>query len=37
MNKNELINEVAGSVNLSKVDAAQAVDGVFNTIMNTQQ
>ena len=35
MNKNELINEVAGSVNLSKVDAAQAVDGVFNTIMNT--
>jgi len=35
MNKNELINEVAESVSLSKVDAAQAVDGVFNTIVNT--
>jgi len=35
MNKNELINELAGSVNLSKVDAAQAVDCLFNTIMIT--
>lgn len=35
MNKNELINSVAEAASLSKADAAQAVDGVFNTIMNT--
>ena len=35
MNKNELINSVAEAAGLSKADAAGAVDGVFNTIMNT--
>ncbi len=35
MNKNELVNNVAEAAGLSKADAAQAVDGVFNTIMGT--
>ncbi|MBL4601845.1 MAG: HU family DNA-binding protein, partial [Emcibacteraceae bacterium] len=35
MNKNELINSVAEVAGLSKADAAQAVDGVFSTIVNT--
>ena len=32
MNKNDLIAAVAASASLSKVDATQAVEGVFNTI-----
>ena len=32
MNKNDLINAVSGSAGLSKVDAAKAVDGVFDAI-----
>jgi DNA-binding protein HU-beta len=35
MNKNELISSVAEAAGLSKADAAQAVDGVFNTITKT--
>ncbi len=32
MNKNDLVSAVANSAGLSKVDAAQAVDGVFGAI-----
>ncbi|HJM93688.1 MAG: HU family DNA-binding protein [Alphaproteobacteria bacterium] len=32
MNKNDLIAAVAASASLSKADASQAVEGVFNTI-----
>jgi len=32
MNKGELIDAVAGSADLSKADAARAVDAVFNSI-----
>ena len=32
MNKNDLIAEVAASADMSKADAAKAVDGVFNSI-----
>ena len=32
MNKNDLVNAVAGSSGLSKVDAAKAVDSVFDAI-----
>ena len=32
MNKNDLVAAVAGSSNLSKADAAKAVDGVFDSI-----
>jgi DNA-binding protein HU-beta len=32
VNKNDLIAAVAASASLSKVDATQAVEGVFNTI-----
>ncbi|WP_138381336.1 HU family DNA-binding protein [Luteithermobacter gelatinilyticus] len=32
MNKNDLIASVASAANISKADAAQAVDGVFNAI-----
>ena len=32
MNKNDLVSAVANKAGLSKVDAAQAVDGVFETI-----
>jgi DNA-binding protein HU-beta len=32
VNKNDLINAVSGSAGLSKVDAAKAVDGVFDAI-----
>jgi DNA-binding protein HU-beta len=35
MNKNELVNNVAEAAGLSKADAAQAVDGVFDTILST--
>lgn len=35
MNKGELIDAVAGAADLSKADAADAVDAVFNTIMKT--
>ncbi len=35
MNKNELVNNVAEAAGLSKADAAQAVDGVFDTIVST--
>lgn len=33
MNKNELIDSVAASANLSKADAGKAVDGVINAVM----
>ena len=32
VNKNDLIASVASAANISKADAAQAVDGVFNAI-----
>ena len=32
MNKNDLVSAVADSAGLSKVDAAKAVDGVFDNI-----
>ena len=32
MNKNDLVAAVAGSADLSKADAAKAVDGVFGAI-----
>lgn len=32
MNKNDLISQVAGQANLSKADAARAVDSVFDSI-----
>ena len=32
MNKNDLVSAVANSAGLSKVDAAKAVDGVFDAI-----
>ena len=32
MNKNDLVSKVASSTGLSKTDAANAVDGVFNAI-----
>ena len=32
MNKNDLVAAVAGSAELSKADAAKAVDGVFDAI-----
>jgi len=32
MNKNDLISAVASETNLSKADASNAVDGVFNAI-----
>lgn len=32
MNKNDLVNAVSGNSGLSKVDAAKAVDGVFDAI-----
>ena len=32
MNKNDLVSAVANNAGLSKVDAAKAVDGVFDTI-----
>ena len=35
MNKNDLIAAVAASAGLSKTDATQAVEGVFNTISGT--
>jgi DNA-binding protein HU-beta len=35
MNKNELIASVAGSAGISKTDAANAVDGVFDAISNS--
>ena len=35
MNKNDLINTVAQSANLTKADAASAVDGVFKAISET--
>ncbi|WP_108306694.1 HU family DNA-binding protein [Metalysinibacillus jejuensis] len=35
MNKTELVNAVAEATELSKKDAASAVDAVFNTIQNT--
>lgn len=35
MNKNELIDGVAGSAGLSKSDAAKAVDGVLNAISDS--
>ncbi|MDP6692023.1 MAG: HU family DNA-binding protein [Alphaproteobacteria bacterium] len=34
MNKQDLINAVASSASLSKADATEAVEGVFNTISN---
>lgn len=34
MNKNDLIAAVAASAGLSKADATQAVEGVFDTIKN---
>ena len=34
MNKNELVASVADASGLSKVDAAKAVDGVFESITN---
>jgi DNA-binding protein HU-beta len=34
VNKNELIAEVADSADLSKADAAKAVDAVFDSITN---
>lgn len=34
MNKQDLINAVASSAGLSKADATEAVEGVFNTISN---
>ena len=34
MNKNELVASVADASGLSKVDAAKAVDGVFQSITN---
>jgi DNA-binding protein HU-beta len=35
VNKNDLVNAVAGSSGLSKVDAAKAVDGVFDAISSS--
>ncbi|GGG17446.1 transcriptional regulator [Lysinibacillus alkalisoli] len=35
MNKTELVNAVAEATELSKKDAASAVDAVFNTIQDT--
>ena len=35
MNKNDLIAAVAASAGLSKTDATQAVEGVFNSISGT--
>lgn len=35
VNKTELVNAVAEATELSKKDAASAVDAVFNTIQNT--
>ncbi|SVC19806.1 uncharacterized protein METZ01_LOCUS272660, partial [marine metagenome] len=35
VNKNDLIAAVAASAGLSKTDATQAVEGVFNTISGT--
>lgn len=35
MNKNDLVNAVAGSSGLSKVDAAKAVDSVFDAISSS--
>ena len=35
MNKNELVASVADASGLSKVDAAKAVDGVFQSITNS--
>ena len=35
MNKNDLIAAVAASAGLSKADATQAVEGVFDTISGT--
>ncbi len=32
MNKNDLVSSVAGSSGISKVDAARAVEGVFDAI-----
>ena len=32
MNKNDLVAQVAASADLSKADAAKAVDGVFDAI-----
>lgn len=32
MNKSELINAVANAANLSKADAARAVDGIISTV-----
>lgn len=32
MNKNDLVTSVAAAADMSKADAAQAVDGVFKTI-----
>jgi DNA-binding protein HU-beta len=34
VNKQDLINAVASSASLSKADATEAVEGVFNTISN---
>ena len=34
MNNQDLINAVASSAGLSKADATEAVEGVFNTISN---
>ena len=34
MNKNDLINAVSDSANLSKVQAAETVDAVFSAISN---
>jgi len=34
VNKQDLINAVASSAGLSKADATEAVEGVFNTISN---
>ncbi len=35
MNKNDLVASVAGAAELSKADAAKAVDSVFETITNS--
>ena len=35
MNKNDLVNSVAASADLSKADASNAVDAVLESIVNT--
>ncbi len=37
MNKNDLVNKVADTANLSKVDAAKAVEAVFESISGALQ